>query len=136
MLPMPTVELDELILNMPLIGDYSAPVQEKKPTLLQWIKANKVTEGTKKTKFLIEVIFLPGKFDNYTLVTHAFRVIISKNHELYKAFTCPTLLKDLESEGGLSITNVAADGTFSLSNHPKKGRWEAASDTMFKYNTN
>jgi hypothetical protein len=120
-------------MNMPLIGDYNAPVQEKKPTLLQWIRANKVTPGTKKTKFLVEIIFLPGKFDNYTLVTHAFRVIIPKTHALYAAFTEPNLLKDLDSEGALSITNVDKDGKFSLSNHPAKGKWEEASPTMFKF---
>lgn len=63
-------------------GSYDAPKKEKTPTLLQFCKtAKKAIVG--KTKFGVQTIWLPGKFDNVTLQTHAFRVIVSNSHPLY-----------------------------------------------------
>jgi hypothetical protein len=63
-------------------GSYETPQAEKTPTLRQYCKtAKKTVQG--KTKFGVQIVWLPGKFDNVTLQTHAFRVIVGPNHPLY-----------------------------------------------------
>lgn len=63
-------------------GSYETPRPTPTPTFLQYTKTcGKSVQG--KTKFGVEVIWLPGKFNNVTLQTHAFRYICDENHPLY-----------------------------------------------------
>lgn len=64
-------------------GSYEADKPKTVPTFLQYCKsAGKGVQG--KTKFQVEIVWLPGKFDNVTLQTHAFRFICSESHPLYQ----------------------------------------------------
>lgn len=65
-------------------GKYATPKPPKAPTFLQYVKTanRKGVEG--KTKFPVEVIWLPGMFDNVTLQTHAFRYVAEPNNPLYQ----------------------------------------------------
>lgn len=54
---------------------------EKLPTLGQYLKRTKQTKG--KMRQRVELIWLPGKFDNFTLQTGEYRLIISPKHPLY-----------------------------------------------------
>ena len=63
-------------------GSYETPKPIALPTFLQYTKTcGKGVQG--KTKFGVEIIWLPGKFDNVTLQTHAFRYVCSSEHPLY-----------------------------------------------------
>lgn len=63
-------------------GSYDAEKRAKLPTFLQYCNdAPKSVEG--KTKFGVEIIWLPGKFPNVTLQTHAFRFVCSESNQLY-----------------------------------------------------
>lgn len=63
-------------------GSYETPKPATVPTFLQYTKTcGKGVQG--KTKFGVEIIWLPGKFDNVTLQTHAFRYICDPDHPLY-----------------------------------------------------
>jgi len=63
-------------------GIYSPDKQAPIPTFFQYIKtASKGIVG--KTKFAVDIIWLPGSFDNVTLQTHAFRYICTDSHPLY-----------------------------------------------------
>lgn len=63
--------------------DYQAPKREKVPTLNQYLKT--LPKNTKKLEqsFIVEMVWLPSKFDNVTLQTHAFRLILNDSHPLY-----------------------------------------------------
>lgn len=63
-------------------GTYDTPKPPKPPTFLQFIKScPKNIQG--KTKFGVDIVWMPGKFNNVTLQTHAFRYVVSENHPLY-----------------------------------------------------
>jgi hypothetical protein len=65
-------------------GSYETPKPPTVPTFLQYVKtvSKKGIEG--KTRFNVEIIWLPGKFDNVTLQTHAFRYVAEPNNQLYQ----------------------------------------------------
>lgn len=65
-------------------GDYTTPKAPTIPTFLQYLKTASPKGVEEKTKFAVEIIWLPGKFDNVTLQTHAFRYIATPNNPLYK----------------------------------------------------
>lgn len=69
---------------MSRFGSYETPKMPKIPTFLQYLKTASKKAVEKKTKFSVELIWLPGKFDNVTLQTHAFRYIASPDNQLYK----------------------------------------------------
>ena len=66
-----------------MFGKYSKEEAIKLPTFSKYLQEN---AGTKKLSqsFTIEVIWLPGKYPNFTLQTHAFRLSVSNKHPLYK----------------------------------------------------
>lgn len=65
-------------------GTYSPELPEKLPTFLQYLRtaSPKGVEG--KTKFAVEIIWLPSTFDNVTLQTHAFRYVATPKNPLYQ----------------------------------------------------
>lgn len=62
--------------------EFSEPPKEKKPTLLQYLKTLK--DAKYPLVFRIEIVWFPGKFDNYTLETTDFRCQVSPSNPLYK----------------------------------------------------
>lgn len=68
---------------MTRFGTYDTPKMPVIPTFLQYLKTANRKGVENKTKFPVEIIWLPGKFDNVTLQTHAFRYVASPNNPLY-----------------------------------------------------
>jgi hypothetical protein len=62
--------------------EYSAK-QEKKPTLRQYLK--ELPKDVRDIKSTVRVIWLPGRWDNYTLETDDFRIIVNQRSKLYAA---------------------------------------------------
>lgn len=60
---------------------FDEPVKEKRPTLLQYIKSTKDIEYPLLSR--IELVWFPGKFNNYTLETPLFRCQVSDKNPLY-----------------------------------------------------
>jgi hypothetical protein len=54
---------------------------EKKPTISQFIKSTKKPKAN--VRAIVNLVWLPGKFDNFTLVTDRFRAIITPKHVFY-----------------------------------------------------
>lgn len=69
---------------MTRFGSYQTPKMPTIPTFLQYLKTAPRKGIENKTKYPVEIIWLPGKFDNVTLQTHAFRYIASPDNALYK----------------------------------------------------
>ena len=94
----------------------------KKPTLRQYLK--ELPKDVKDVKSAVHLVWLPGQWDNYTLQTEDFRVIVSRDHKLYRhlrdnldAFTKGTQTLDV-------VVTDRAKVSFRLSvNDEKRGEW-------------
>lgn len=64
--------------------DYSAK-EEKLPTLRQYLK--ELPKDVTHIKSTVRLVWLPGKWDNYTLQCDHFRVVVGRNHKLYDQLT-------------------------------------------------
>ena len=116
-------------------GKYETPKPEPTPTFLQFLKtANKGIEG--KTRFQVDIVWLPGKFDNVTLQTHKFRYVCTPDHPLYTEVQ--EYLRDQMSKGGSPRLNIVVDSieerTIDLTEDSKvKGSWEKLGANALKY---
>lgn len=118
-------------------GTYDSPKPETKPTFNQYLKTiGKGVEG--KTKFQVELVWLPGKFDNLTLQTHAFRYICDPDHPLYKEL--PGYITQAVSEGKAPRLDIVIasieERRISLFDDSKKiGQWEKLGTNTYKFKT-
>jgi len=116
-------------------GKYETPKLPPVPTFLQYLKScSKSVEG--KTRFAIDIIWLPGKFDNVTLQTHAFRYVCDSSHPLYTEMQ--EYVKDKVSEGSYPRVDIVIDSIeareVTLSENPKaKGSWEKLGSNALKF---
>jgi len=116
-------------------GSYETPRPTPIPTFLQYTKTcSKSVQG--KTKFGVEIIWLPGKFNNVTLQTHAFRYICDENHPLYaemQLYAETTVLGILYKRIDIVIDSIE-DKTITVSESPKvKGCWEKIGSSSLKF---
>lgn len=96
--------------------------KEKAPTLRQYLK--ELPKDAKDIKSTVRLIWLPGRWENYTLQTDDFRVIVSRGHKLFNslrdnldAFTKGTETLDV-------IVTDRAKISFRLSvNDEERGEW-------------
>ncbi len=116
-------------------GKYESPKPEPTPTFFQFLKtASKGIES--KTRFHVDIVWMPGKFNNITLQTHAFRYICDENHPLY-----PDMQEYIQNQSGKDVSprlsivvDSIEDRTIDLTEDPKiKGRWEKLGATAFRY---
>lgn len=122
------------MLFMPF-GSYDTPRPEPTPTFLQYTKTcGKGVEG--KTKFGVEIIWLPGKFNNVTLQTHAFRYICDENHPLYNE--SKQYVESLESGAVHKRLDIVIDSVedkkITVSESTRvKGSWEKLGANAIKF---
>lgn len=116
-------------------GKYETPKPPTAPTFLQFIKScGKGVEG--KTKFQVDVVWLPGQFNNVTLQTHAFRYVCDENHPLY--LEIQDYLASKMVEGKAPRLHIVIDSieerTIDLTESPKPiGRWEKMGTNAYRY---
>lgn len=105
---------------------------EKLPTLRQFLKL----KGKQKlpNRFTVFLIWLPGKFPNYTLQTEAFRFQIVKDSPLFPILkSAIDEMMDEEKTIALEITDrETAKVKIHASN--EKGAWESLGETGLKFN--
>lgn len=66
-----------------MFAEYTNEKPKVVPSFTSFLKtANEAIQG--KTRFGVEMIWLPGKFPNFTLQTHAFKISVSENNPLFK----------------------------------------------------
>jgi hypothetical protein len=116
-------------------GKYETPKPEPVPTFLQFLKTlSKGAEG--KTKFQVDIIWLPGKFQNVTLQTHAFRYQCSDSHPLFAEIQ--QYLEHQKTQNSSPRLDIVIDSieerTIDLSENAKvKGSWEKLGTNAYKY---
>lgn len=116
-------------------GSYETPKPTPTPTFLQYLKTvGKGVEG--KTKFAVDIIWLPGKFDNVTLQTHAFRYICDPDHPLYsaiKSYLSGEIPRDNDCQLQIVITSIGERTIEVLENPKAKGSWEKLGTNAMKF---
>jgi len=116
-------------------GKYETPKPTPVPTFLQFLKT--IVKGVEgKTKFQVDIIWLPGKFQNVTLQTHAFRYQCSDTHPLFTEIQ--EYLKSQENQNHSPRLDIVIDSisdrTITLTENDKvKGNWEKLGANAFKY---
>lgn len=119
-------------------GSYDTPKPPTVPTFLQFLKTiSKGVEG--KTKFSVDLIWLPGKFQNVTLQTHAFRYICDESHPLFTEV--PTYFEAVVLGNVYPQLEIVIDSiekrTISVSeSHRKRGQWEKLGTNALKFKPN
>lgn len=116
-------------------GTYETPKPPTVPTFLQFVKTiAKGAEG--KTKFQVDIIWLPGKFQNVTLQTHAFRYQCSENHPLFaeiQQYLEGEKTKNFSPRLDIVIDSID-DRTITLTENERiKGNWEKLGANAYKY---
>jgi hypothetical protein len=103
----------------------------KTPTLNQFLR--KLGKKKMPDKNLVFLIWTPGEFDNFTLETELFRVIIRRGHELYHA------LDDFTSDPETANVPLAitvtdrAKGEFSIVGSEEQGAWTEVGANGYKW---
>lgn len=116
-------------------GKYDTPKPEPIPTFLQFLRTiSKGAEG--KTKFQVDIIWLPGRFQNVTLQTHAFRYQCPESHPLFgeiQEYLKLEILKNNSPRLDIVIDSIE-DRTIDLTENPKiKGCWKKLGTNAYKY---
>lgn len=116
-------------------GSYETPKPQQPPTFLQYIKTiGKGVEG--KTKFAIDIVWMPGKFDNVTLQTHAFRYACDPNHPLYAEvvqYFSLVVVGNLHPQLEIVIDSIEERRITVSESHRKRGEWEKLGSNAFKF---
>lgn len=116
-------------------GSYETPKPVTVPTFLQYTKAcGKGVQG--KTKFGVEIIWLPGKFDNVTLQTHAFRYICAENHPLYgevKSYLSLVVVGSIYKRLDIVIDSIEEKTITVLESTRISGTWNSLGTNAFKF---
>lgn len=107
-------------------GTHSASSRDKKPTFLQWVKS--ASAAKLKKSYIVETIWKPGTWDNFTLETDEFRIRITREHPMYAAMDAFTADQNTANTQ-LSISPVGK-GSKEFAIHPKEtdGLWSELGD--------
>lgn len=117
-----------------MFGKYQADTPKPLPSFTSYLKEHESSKVLSQ-HFGIEIIWVPGKFPNYTLQTHAFRLSISKNHPLFTALNDFMLDvgDDLVTKRFDIVVTDAESKEFELrENVKKKVQWKWLGRTGFK----
>lgn len=111
--------------------EYETPKPKRPPTIAQFVKKTK--EPKTKPLDVIELVWLPDKFDNVTLQTGKYRVILSDEHPLYQAVQ-DFLAEDrnVELAIGIRITDWK-EGKFTLEEAKSRGMWKSIGKNGFRF---
>lgn len=119
-------------------GTYDTPQTTPPPTFLQYVKT--VSRGVEgKTKFAVDIVWMPGKFDNVTLQTHAFRYICNEGHPLYtdvKQYFKDLVLGSVSSQLEIVIDSIEERKISVLESTRKRGEWSQLGSNAFKFKLN
>lgn len=105
---------------------------EKLPTLSQYIKRTAKTKRKSTQRVLL--IWLPGKFDNFTLQTELCRVIISPKHPLYGHLRAFNSAGNESNEIGFNLEITDFDkASYMLVPHDRDGSWTAIGESGIRW---
>lgn len=105
---------------------------EKLPTIGQYIKSTRPDEI--QLKGLVELVWFPGKFKNFTLQTEFCRAIITPNHLLYSGLRLYFAdIPELPCEMYLEITDIKQQSYMLTEGREHVGYWETIGDSGVRW---
>lgn len=104
---------------------------DKLPTIGQFVKRTK--QDDYDSDGVVEIIWRPGKFRNFTLQTDAFRVIVSDKHPFYGGLSQLFGL-DEPTSGCIGIEIVDwQKGSYMLIEPIDAGHWETIGQSGYRW---
>lgn len=104
---------------------------EKKPTISQFIKRGRKPKTN--LRITVELCWLPGKFDNFTLVTGRFRVIITPKHPLFNGVQS-FFADSNNAEKGIGVEITDWDrGSYMLYEPKERGMWQELGNSGYRW---
>lgn len=105
---------------------------EKLPTLAQFLKRTKETKS--KIQSRVTLIWLPGKFNNFTLQTEYYRVIISPKHPLYGHLRAFNNAGNESNDIGFDIAITDwTKGSYMLVPNERNGNWTEIGESGLRW---
>jgi hypothetical protein len=117
---------------MTLFGVETKDVKpDKLPTIAQFIKRNRKPKSNVKST--TQIVWIPGKFDNFTLQTQRFRVVITPKHPFYPALSeFFANSETFETPIGVEITDWDKQ-SYLLYEPNEKGMWQELGDSGYRW---
>lgn len=117
----------------PLFGVPTKDVKpDKLPTVAQYLKSTKQDELI--TKSLVELVWSPGKFKNFTLQTEHFRVIVVPDNPLFGGLKLYFAdVPDLPCEMFVEITDTKRGSYMLVEGKEHCGYWDDIGSSGFKW---
>ncbi len=116
-------------------GKYETPKPTPTPTFLQYLRTiGKGVEG--KTKFQVDIVWTPSKFNNVTLQTHAFRYQCDENHPLFsemQVYISDEFTKGVSPRLNIVIVSIENREIEIIEDFKVKGQWEKMGGNAYKY---
>lgn len=104
---------------------------EKLPTFAQFLKSNK--QPRTLPSYPITLVWIPGKFDNFTLQTPLFRVIATSKNALYPQLSRFFGDKD-SAEIGISLRITDWESSeYLLERSKAKGMWQELGTSGYRW---
>ena len=104
---------------------------EKLPTISQYVKRTKKPKAT--VKRVVDLCWTPGKFDNFTLQTDLFRVIISNKHPFYRGLQEFFANRETaETSIGIQISDWDK-GSYMLYEPKESGMWQELGNSGYRW---
>lgn len=105
--------------------------QPKPPTIAQFIKRTKRPKTNVKS--IVQLCWLPGKFNNFTLQTERFRVIVSEKHPFYAGLSeFFANSETAETPIGVEITDWDK-GSYMLYEPKQNGMWQELGNSGYRW---
>jgi hypothetical protein len=121
-------------INKDFFGEADKSVSyQKKPSYTEFCKT--ASKAEIKRGHLITTIWLPGKWDNFSLDTLKFRVRVSPGNDLYDALKKFTEMLPGSNVGVQIFINQENPDKFKLVPTDVTGEWEDKSGKGFSYST-
>jgi len=107
------------------------PPKPKKPTLKQYLK--ETTHVTFPVFSLVEIVWFPGNWDNFSIECGLFRVSVGASHPLYKPLDESIVSIATKSDTGILLCLEDTDGTIGFCESTVYGAWKAIGNAGYRF---
>lgn len=107
------------------------PPKEKLPTLKQFIKEN--PDVSYPQTLVVNLIWFPGQWNNYSIDTNKLRISIGENHPLYSLLDRDVIAITEGSDTALLIVVEDKEGTIRFSESTTYGKWKRIGNAGIRF---
>lgn len=105
---------------------------DKLPTIAQYLKSTK--ESDVITNCMVDLVWVPGRFKNFTLQTERFRIIITPSNPLFAGIRMYFAdVPQLPCEMWIEITDIKLASYMLKEGAEHKGYWDNVGESGFRW---